>query len=181
MEGFLVTPLSEYHRRVYYKVIEVDDLKIESIFFDQKCVEELLELIEANYNAFDSFIVIHGTDSLAYTASFVSFMIENLSKPIIFTGSMVPLSIMRNDSFSNILGALTIAGHFNIPEVCIFFHNQLLRANRSTKIDAQGLDCFTSPNFQPLVDFKVNIEVNWPLVLRNEETDNLFVREHYLQ
>lgn len=81
---------------------------------------------------------------------------------------MVPLSIMRNDAFSNLLGALTIAGHFHVPEVSIFFHHKLLRANRSTKIDAQGLDCFMSPNLPALAEFKVHVEVNWQLVLRND-------------
>jgi len=75
---------------------------------------------------------------------------------------------MRNDAFSNLLGALTIAGHFHVPEVSIFFHHKLLRANRSTKIDAQGLDCFMSPNLPALAEFKVHVEVNWQLVLRND-------------
>lgn len=106
---------------------------------------------------------------MAYSASFVSFMIENLSKPIIFTGGVIPISIMRNDSFTNLLGALTIAGHFNIPEVCIFFHNKLTRANRSTKIDASGLNCFMSPNLRSLAEFKVQIEIDWPLILKIDQ------------
>ncbi|EAR86550.2 L-asparaginase (macronuclear) [Tetrahymena thermophila SB210] len=178
-DGFLVTPISEYKKRIYYKVVEMENLKINSTFFDRSCVEELLDIIDQNYETFDSFVVIHGTDSMAYSASFVSFMIENLSKPIIFTGSMVPLSIMRNDSFNNLLGALTIAGHFNIPEVCIFFHNKLLRANRSTKVDAQGLDCFNSPNFPTLAEFKVHIEVNWTNILRNDEFQTVKINKKF--
>lgn len=156
----------------------MDNLKVNSTFFDYSCVEDLLSIIQRNYREFDSFIIIHGTDSLTYTASLLSFLIENLSKPIIFTGSMVPLTIMRNDSFNNLLGSLAIAGHFNIPEVSVFFNYKLLRANRATKIDTQGLDCFLSPNFPNLADFKVHVEVNWQVVLQNESFENLQVINH---
>ena len=135
VDDYLVTPKSEFNKRIYYKIIELNDIKINSTYFNYCYIKQLCEVIESNYNLYDSFIVLHGTDSMSFTASFISFMIENLQKPIIFTGSMVPLSIMRNDSFNNLLGALSIAGHFNIPEVLIFFRNKLFRANRTKKVD----------------------------------------------
>lgn len=82
------------------------------------------------YNDYDSFIVLHGTDTMAYTASALSFIFENLQKTVILTGSQVPLSQPRNDGFQNLLNAITIAGHFTIPEVLIAFYNKLLRGNR---------------------------------------------------
>ena len=84
-------------------------------------------------------------------------MLENLSKTVILTGSAVPLAEMRNDAYSNILGALTIAGHFNIPEVCLFFRDKLLRGNRTTRVDAIGFDSYESANFPPLATFGINV------------------------
>ena len=123
--------------------------------------------IETYYNDFDAFIILHGTDTMAYTSSALSFILENLSKTVIITGSQVPLSLMRNDAYNNLLNSIIIAGHFNIPEVLILFRDKLFRGNRAKKADAQDLDGFDSPNFGPLGEFSsMNLEIKWDILLK---------------
>ncbi|KAJ3080213.1 hypothetical protein HK102_003214 [Quaeritorhiza haematococci] len=122
--------------------------------------------IEVNYRLFDAFIILHGTDTMAYTASALSFMLEELGKTVVLTGSQVPLAEVRNDAVDNLLGALTIAAHFVIPEVGLFFGHKLLRGNRSSKINAVDFNAFDSPNLRPLVTVGINIDVSWADVLR---------------
>lgn len=129
--------------------------------------EAMATTIRDNYHLFDGFVILHGTDSLAYTASALSFMLSNLGKPIILTGSQAPIFALQSDAVDNLLGSLIIAGTFVIPEVCLFFHHKLYRGNRTTKVSATNFEAFASPSCEPLA--KVNglgIEVNWPLVLR---------------
>ena len=114
--------------------------------------------IKEKYDDFDAFIILHGTDTMAYSASALSFMFENLSKPIIFTGSQIPLSQLRSDARSNLLNSLYIAAHHPIDEVCIFFNNQLFRGNRTTKQDADGFGAFESPNYPVLLEAGIEIE-----------------------
>ncbi|GLS92462.1 L-asparaginase 1 [Psychromonas marina] len=114
--------------------------------------------IQARYDDFDGFIVLHGTDTMSYTASALSFMFENLSKPIIITGSQIPLSQLRTDGRINLLNSLYIAAHYPINEVCLFFNNQLFRGNRTTKQYADGFDAFVSPNVAPLVEAGIEIK-----------------------
>ena len=108
------------------------------------------------YYDFDAFIVLHGTDTISYTASSLSFMLENLNKPVVLTGSQIPILELKNDAVDNFLGALLIAGHYQIPEVTIYFGNKLLRGNRTTKISTSKLSAFDSPNFSPLAEIGVN-------------------------
>lgn len=115
--------------------------------------------IEVNYCLFDAFIILHGTDTMAYTASALSFMLENLGKTVIITGSQVPLTEIRNDAVDNLLGAITIASHFTIPEVGLFFGKKLLRGNRCFKSDAYDFNAFESPNLKALVTVGVNIGI----------------------
>ena len=103
---------------------------------------------------------------MAYTASALSFMLEDLGKTVILTGSQVPLAEVRNDAVENLLGTLTIAGHFLIPEVTLYFHNCLYRGNRVIKMNAIDFEAFKSPNFRPLVKVGINIDVEWSDVLR---------------
>lgn len=117
----------------------------------------IAEDIGKNYNNYDSFIILHGTDTMTYTASALSFMLENLGKTVILTGSQVPLSQEPSDGVDNLLGSLTIAGHCEIPEVCIFFHEKLFRGNRTTKWDSSKLDAFRSPNHPPLASTGVTL------------------------
>ena len=120
--------------------------------------------IRRHYDDYDGFVVVHGTDTMAYTASALSFLLEGLDRPVILTGAQIPLEQLRNDAVSNLLGALGIAGHYRIPEVGLYFHHRLLRGCRATKVDAAGLDAFDSPNLPPLVRVGVDVEVAWSVV-----------------
>lgn len=129
--------------------------------------------IAINYEEYDGFIVLHGTDTMAYTASALPFMLQGLRKPVILTGSQIPLCEIRNDARENLITSLIIATMENpdpqhrhpIPEVCLYFGNTLLRGCRSVKVNADGLDAFDSPNFPPLGIAGINIAINWKLVL----------------
>ncbi len=121
--------------------------------------------IGTHYQDYDGFIVLHGTDTMAYTASALPFMLQGLGKPVLLTGSQIPLCEVRNDARANLITALTIAANFSIPEVCLCFGNQLLRGCRSVKVSADGLDAFASPNLSALGDIGVDIHVHWDLVL----------------
>ncbi len=161
--GFLVTPHTMYGKRIWYKIEEFDEIK-DSCDNDVEEWIKIAEAIEKNYNAYDAFLILHGTDTMAYTASALSFMFENLRNTVILTGSQVPLSEMRNDAFENLLGALTLAGHFTIPEVSIYFRNKLFRGNRTIKVDAFGLEGFDSPNIQPLAVFGLTPKIDWSII-----------------
>ena len=120
---------------------------------------DIAEIIEQHYDNYDGFVVLHGTDTMAYTASALSFMFKNLSKPIVFTGSQLPLGMLRSDGRENIICALEIASTrlVTIPEVCIFFESHLYRGNRSTKINAENFDAFESYNYPSLAKAGINI------------------------
>lgn len=108
-DGFMITPVSIYKRRIWYKVVEFDEI-IDSTNMTSEYWVKIGMAIKENYKAYDAFIILHGTDTMAYTASALSFMFENLAKTVIITGAQIPLSEMRNDGFENLLGSLTIAG-----------------------------------------------------------------------
>ncbi|MGB2146879.1 MAG: asparaginase [Vibrio toranzoniae] len=116
--------------------------------------------IRANYDKYDGFVILHGTDTMAYTASALSFMLENLGKPVIVTGSQIPLAELRSDGQANLLNALHIAANYPINEVTLFFNNKLMRGNRSTKSHADGFNAFTSPNLTPLLEAGINIQLS---------------------
>lgn len=103
--------------------------------------------IQQYYHQYDSFLILHDTETLSFSASALSFMLSGLNKTIIFTGSHIPISDTRNDALDNLLGALTLCMHYDIPEVCVYFNNQLMRGNRSVKIDENELNAFDSPNY----------------------------------
>jgi L-asparaginase len=121
--------------------------------------------IEKNYDVYDGFIVLHGTDTMAFTASALSFVLENLSKPVILTGSQIPLTEVRNDAIDNIISALWLCAHAEIPEVCIYFNQKLLRGNCSTKLSAEHFDAFDSPNCPPLAIMGTKMEIAKHLIL----------------
>ncbi|KAK9679118.1 hypothetical protein K7432_016407 [Basidiobolus ranarum] len=162
---WLITPCSIYGKRIRYRILEYAPLLDSSNMRMEDWVRISTD-IERYYEYYDAFIVLHGTDTMAYTASALSFMLEDIGKTVIITGSQVPISEIRNDGVENLLGALTIAGHFVIPEVCIYFNNKLFRGNRCSKVDAVNFDAFDSPNMKPLVEIGINIDVNWAEVLR---------------
>lgn len=117
--------------------------------------------IRDNYEKYDGFVVLHGTDTMAYTASALSFMLEGLTKPIIITGSQIPLCQLRSDARDNLVTSLFIAGQGIVKEVCLYFGGKLLRGNRATKTSADGLIAFDSPNYHPLAEAGIDIKYNY--------------------
>ncbi|MBA6390903.1 asparaginase [Colwellia sp. BRX10-3] len=115
--------------------------------------------IKQHYDEYDGFVVLHGTDTMAYTSSALSFMLENLSKPVIVTGSQIPLSQLRSDGQENLLNSLYIAANYPISEVGLYFNNKLFRGNRSIKAYADGFNAFDSPNLPPLLEAGINIKL----------------------
>ncbi len=129
----------------------------------------IAEIIENNYNDFDGFVILHGTDTMAYTASALSFLLENLGKPVILTGSQLPIGLLRTDGKENLITAIEIAaakenGQPVVPEVCIYFDNKLTRGNRTTKLSAEHFDAFSSPNYPPLADAGLHLRYNHNLI-----------------
>jgi len=107
----------------------------------------LAQEIISHYHEYDGFVILHGTDTMAYTASALSFILENLAKPVLITGAQLPLEVIRSDARSNLIDSLLIASHFVIPEVCLYFNKKLFRGNRSKKVDANSFSAFASPNY----------------------------------
>ncbi len=128
---------------------------------------QLVKIINHNYDKFDGFVILHGTDTMAYTASALSFMLEDLSKPVILTGSQLPIGVLRTDGKENLIGAIEIAAARNengspvVPEVCIFFENHLLRGNRTTKINAENFNAFRSYNYPALATAGIHIKYEY--------------------
>lgn len=134
-------------------------------------IEDQIKIAEAifdNLKSYDGFVIVHGTDTMAYTASTLSFILENLNKTVVLTGSQIPIAELRNDAVDNLLGALLVAGPYLIPEVVLFFGNRLFRGNRSTKEDSLNIEAFASPNMEPLAKFGVNFQINWDKILPHD-------------
>lgn len=140
---------------------------------------KLVKIIHYNYNNFDGFVILHGTDTMAYTASALSFMLENLSKPVILTGSQLPIGVLRTDGKENLITSIEIAaarrpdGKAMVPEVCIFFENQLLRGNRTSKINAENFNAFRSYNYPALATAGIHIKYNKEQILNVNENKPL--------
>lgn len=143
----------------HYTLIECDPL-IDSSNITIQDWNLMAQLIAEHYMHYDGFVILHGTDTLAYTASALSFMLETLNKPIILTGSQIPLSCSRNDAKDNIITALLFAAHYPITEVCVYFGSRLMRGNRSQKISAHQLNAFDSPNYPDLADIGIQLTVH---------------------
>lgn len=132
----------------------------------------IVEIIVGHYDRYDGFVILHGTDTMAFTASALSFMLENLTKPVILTGSQLPINQLRTDGKENLITSIEIAAAHNsdgtprVPEVCIYFSGKLLRGNRSTKINSEGFNAFDSFNFPHLADAGVNIVYHDDVILR---------------
>jgi L-asparaginase len=142
------------------------DPLIDSSDVEPSLWQALASLILERYDDYDGFVILHGTDTMAYSASALSFMLENLGKPVIFTGSQLPIGSLRTDGKENLISAVEIAtakdshGHPMVPEVCICFNSQLFRGNRSVKVNATGFDAFKSPNYPPLATAGISIKYN---------------------
>lgn len=135
----------------------------------------LAGLIKEKYRMYDGFVILHGTDTMAYSASALSFMLENLAKPVIFTGSQLPIGIPRTDGRENLVSAVEIAaakdsqGHAIVPEVCIYFDNMLMRGNRACKISSDNFTAFRTLNLPPLAEAGISIKYNSPLIIKPDD------------
>lgn len=138
----------------------------------------IAEVIRDNYEQYDGFVILHGTDTMSYTASALSFMLENLAKPVVFTGSQIPIGLLRTDGRENLITAIEVAGARDgdkpmVPEVSLLFHSCLYRGNRTRKASAEELDAFRSPNFPPLADVGVKIAYNRANIAPAKEAEPL--------
>ncbi len=140
---------------------------------------EIAKIIQKNYRRYDGFVILHGTDTMSYSASALSFMLENLQKPVIFTGSQLPIGMLRTDGKENLISSIEIAaakdseGRSIVPEVCVYFESQLYRGNRTTKYNAENFRAFRSANYPVLAEIGVHIKYNsayimYPKVLSEE-------------
>ncbi len=137
---------------------------------------KLVEIIEKEYHNYDGFVILHGSDTMAYTASALSFMLENLNKPVILTGSQLPLGMVRTDGRENFIAAIEIAaaqknGLPIIPEVAIYFENKLLRGNRTSKLNAENFNAFFSGNYPPLAEVGVHIKYNFNFIRKSNKKE----------
>ena len=145
---------------------------------------KLVCIIHENYDRYQGFVILHGTDTMAYTASALSFMLEGLDKPVILTGSQLPIGVLRTDGKENLMTSIEIAiaqnkeGKALVPEVCIFFENHLMRGNRTTKINAENFNAFRSFNYPVLAEAGIHIKYNNVQIHVNGEEREL--KPHYL-
>lgn len=150
------------------------DPLIDSSDIEPSSWQALASIIEERYDQYDGFVVLHGTDTMAYSASALSFMIEGLTKPVIFTGSQLPIGVPRTDGKENLISAVEIAaakdqeGNAIVPEVCICFDNVLMRGNRTTKINSDNFRAFRSENYPPLAEAGISIRYNTGLIRKPE-------------
>jgi L-asparaginase len=125
----------------------------------------IAQQLAGSYAAYDGFVVLHGTDTMSFTASALSFLFQGLSKPVILTGSQLPLANTLNDALPNLVASIVLAGTTEIPEVCLYFDSLLLRGNRSVKVNANQFAGFNSPNFPPLATVGTELTINSALLL----------------
>lgn len=169
------------------------DCQIETISFDVPIDssnmnisnwQKMANIIEENYSKFDGFVVLHGSDTMSYSASALSFMLEDLAKPVIFTGSQLPIGDLRTDAKENLITAIQVASLQEnkkpvIQEVCLYFEYKLYRGNRTTKISAEHFNAFTSPNFPELAESGVHLKVNYDVILKQKATKKLKVHTDF--
>lgn len=147
------------------------DTPIDSSNMNPEYWNELCGMIVSNYDDYEGFVVLHGSDTMSYTASAVSFMLENLDKPVVFTGSQLPIGDLRTDAKENLITAIQIAGLRKrnrpvVQEVCLYFEYKLYRANRTTKVSAEHFEAFDSPNYPALITSGVHLVVHEELLLK---------------
>lgn len=168
VSGFLKKYLSDLPEMRHPDVPAFDVLEWETLMdssdFSPACWIKIAKQIGEHYFDYDGFVVLHGTDTLAYTASALSFMLEHLGKPVVLTGSMIPISAPVTDAKRNLIISLMVAANMDIPEVCVFFNTALLRGNRSRKVDPGNSDAFQSPNLQPLAEMGVKVLIRHSLI-----------------
>ena len=150
--------------------IEIDPL-LDSSKMGLKEWNQIGRLVADNYENYDGFVILHGTDTMAYTASALSFMFKGLNKPVILTGSQIPLCEVRSDGRDNLITSMIIAGEGKVKEVCIYFGGLLLRGNRASKYSASGMQAFESPNYPELAKAGIRIRYNEAALLKKTKTD----------
>ncbi|XP_069346720.1 60 kDa lysophospholipase isoform X5 [Eulemur rufifrons] len=175
-EDTLVLPRASPDQRVFYTVLECQPLFDSSDMTITEWVQ-IAQTIERHYEQYHGFVVIHGTDTMAFAASALSFLLENLQKTVVLTGAQVPIHALWSDGRENLLGALLMAGQYVIPEVCVFFQNQLFRGNRTTKVDARRFAAFCSPNLPPLATVGADVTINRELVRKVGRKARLVVHD----
>jgi L-asparaginase len=172
--------------------LQLLDCKIDTISFETPIDSsnmnpdywvQIAEIIESNYKNFDGFVVLHGSDTMSYTASALSFMLENLAKPVVFTGSQLPIGDLRTDAKENLITSIQVASlqHLNKPiikEVCLYFEYKLYRANRTTKINAEHFEAFASLNYPDLAESGVHLKINQDYLLKPNLKKSLIVHKH---
>lgn len=172
-DGSLI-PLELNNMYQYIPVLESLSVKIEMMSMENiidssdmnpEFWKDLVEIIESNYLKYDGFVILHGSDTMAYTASVLSFMLENLNKPVILTGSQLPLGMVRSDGRENLINAIEVAASYDddtalVPEVAICFENRIFRGNRTSKINAENFNAFISGNYPMLGEIGVKIKFN---------------------
>lgn len=157
--------LGDPYRLPAFDLVEMQPL-IDSAELMPEAWNRLMAVLESHWQAYDAFIILHGTDTMAYSAAALSFMLGALNKPVIFTGSQIPLGEPRSDALNNVVSALQLAAHPATPcEVSLLFHDRLLRGNRARKVRTQGLDAFDSPNFPWLAEIGIGITFPQPSAL----------------
>ncbi len=179
----LLKHVPELKRFNYHIASYQFDPPIDSSDMEPKAWAKLVKIINYNYDYFDGFVILHGTDTMAYTASALSFMLENLSKPVILTGSQLPIGMLRTDGKENLITSIEIAaakqdGKAIVPEVCIFFENHLMRGNRTTKINAENFNAFRSFNYPPLARVGIHIKYEPSRIIYPDESKPM--KPHYL-
>jgi L-asparaginase len=195
MKDFETGALKAFNfKKVLQKIPELQqlDCEIETISFEtpidssnmnpEKWVQ-IATIIEKSYLDFDGFVVLHGSDTMSYSASALSFMMENLTKPVIFTGSQLPIGDLRTDAKENLITAIQIASLRNenkavIQEVCLYFEYKLYRGNRTSKVNAEHFKAFASPNFPCLIESGVNLKLNSNLFLLPKNSSKLHVHKN---
>ncbi len=159
-----------------YDLYELDRL-IDSTNMTPHEWRQIAQRITEQYTNYDGFVILHGTDTMAYTASALSFMLQGVSKPVIVTGSQIPLSELRNDAQDNLITALLLASNYPIAEVCLYFNGRLLRGNRATKVKASGFDAFDSPNYPWLGQVGIHIEIDESHLLQPSGQEHFLLPE----
>lgn len=176
----IVTHVPELKRFDYELTTYSFKEPVDSSDVDPKLWIKLVEIIQENYDLYDGFVILHGTDTMAYTASALSFMLENLEKAVILTGSQLPIGVLRTDGKENIITSIEIAaskknGKSTVPEVCVYFENNLYRGNRITKSSTEGFNAFQSHNYPSLAKVGVQINFNYPFIYYAKQTRHLKV------
>lgn len=188
LENFNFEQLQKYVPELQKFTFTIDsyqfDPPMDSSDMEPEAWRKLVRIISDNYDRYNGFVILHGTDTMAYTASALSFMLEGLRKPVILTGSQLPIGVLRTDGKENLMTSIEIAADRNpdgspvVPEVCIFFENHLMRGNRTTKMNAENFNAFRSFNYPILAEAGIHIKYNHSLIYTAPEKSVL--KPHYL-